>query len=105
MLQTMMSFLQITLGYFLMLIVMSFNAYLVFSVLFGSVLGFFLLNPFLLTKRNINNPRILTQIQCHEEECGSLINDQEQVGSIVASNSPSSQHDSDKEISVSATIH
>lgn len=88
-----------------MLIVMSFNAYLVFSVLFGSVLGFFLLNPFLLTKRNINNPRILTQIQCHEEECGSLINDQEQAGSIVASSSLSSQHDSDKKISVSATIH
>lgn len=68
-----------------MLIVMSFNVYLVLSVVVGSTLGFFALNPLLLKKRRISNP---TQrlAQCQAEECGSLIDGQEQIETMTSRN-------------------
>lgn len=63
-----------------MLIVMSFNVYLICSVLVGSMSGYFIFNPLLLKKRSISKLPISRQHMrepCHAEECGSLINGQD----------------------------
>lgn len=75
--QTISSLLQVTLGYFMMLIVMSYNVYIVSSVLIGSLLAYFSLNPILLKKRCLQIPPIKRRnVACHVEECGSLIEEQ-----------------------------
>lgn len=75
--QTISSLIQITSGYILMLIVMSFNIYLLLAVVIGSTSGYFALNPLLLKKQSILNPPQIF-VKCQAEECGSLI-DGEQV--------------------------
>lgn len=87
-----------------MLCVMSFNGYLLISVVIGGISGYLFMNPSLEMRRSIRDSRRLVQIQCQEDECGALISGQEQQGSIVAGSSGTSQ-DSDKEICVSATVH
>ena len=103
--QTLTSLLQITLGYFIMLIVMSFNVYLVLSAVIGSTLGYYSLNPWLLQKRSISNQpanrRRLAQYQT--EECGSLIDEQEQVGSLINSNTKENS-DVSNQLIVTASI-
>lgn len=62
-----------------MLIAMSFNVYLVGAILAGTILGYFLLNPFLLQKHG--SPSIslsVTNAVCEGDECGSLINSQDE---------------------------
>ncbi len=99
--QTIASFIQITLGYFIMLIVMSFNVYLIMAVIIGSTSGFFLLNPLLLKKRSILNPPHIL-VKCQAEECGSLI-DGEQVETLRIGNSIDNSKASNQLI-VSASI-
>lgn len=99
------------LAYLVMLIVMSFNVYLVCSALVGSIFGYFLLNPLLLKKRSIstkphNNRQRMCE-PCHADECGSLINgqdDQIATGTPLTSNTSadSSPH---KDPIVSAIQH
>ncbi|XP_046450282.1 uncharacterized protein LOC124198476 isoform X2 [Daphnia pulex] len=99
--QSIASFIQITLGYFVMLIVMSFNVYLMMAVIIGSTSGFFLLNPLLLKKRSILNPPHIL-VKCQAEECGSLI-DGEQVETQRVGNSIDNSKASNQLI-VSASI-
>lgn len=77
MIQTISSLIQVTLGYFIMLIVMSYNVYLVSSALLGSLLAYFSLNPILLKKRGLLIPAMKHRnTSCQVDECGSLIDEQ-----------------------------
>ncbi|XP_032787348.2 uncharacterized protein LOC116924874 [Daphnia magna] len=101
--QTVTSFIQITLGYFVMLIVMSFNVYLVLAVAIGSTSGFFALNPLLLKKRSIFRPP-QRLVQCQAEECGSLIEGQERIETVRGRNQ-TGNNDPSEQLIISANIH
>lgn len=75
--QTATSLVQITLGYFIMLIIMSFNGYLFLSAVIGSTIGYFCLNPWLLRKQSLLNLHISQRLvlQNQADDCGSLMED------------------------------
>lgn len=86
-----------------MLIVMSFNVYLVLAVAIGSTSGFFALNPLLLKKRSIFRPP-QRLVQCQAEECGSLIEGQERIETVRGRNQ-TGNNDPSEQLIISANIH
>lgn len=109
-LQTISSLIQFTLGYLIMLIVMSFNVYLICSVLVGSISGYFLLNPLLLKKRSIlsklPNNRQHNCEPCHADECGSLINGQDDPTATATPLTSSTSGDSSiNKVCIVSAIH
>nr|CAH0113414.1 unnamed protein product [Daphnia galeata] len=100
--QTISTLIQITSGYFLMLIVMSFNVYLMLAVVIGSTSGYFALHPLLLKKQSILNPPHIL-MKCQAEECGSLLIEGEQAETLRGRNSRDNS-DASKQLIVSASI-
>jgi hypothetical protein len=85
-----------------MLIVMSFNVYLMLAVVIGSTSGYFALHPLLLKKQNILNPPHIL-MKCQAEECGSLLIEGEQAETLRGRNSRDNSNAS-KQLIVSASI-
>lgn len=96
-LQTFMFLAQITLGYLLMLIVMSYNVYLTTATISGTLFAYFILNPVLVGKTFIPRPVFLEVVEC-EEERGALINHPH-------GNGPEDSKEQNQEFSVSAVVH
>ena len=67
---------QITSGYILMLIFMTYNLYLCLSVIIGSGLGYFVFNPFLTRRYKI--VRKPDDLACRSEEQGALLGAEDQ---------------------------
>ena len=97
-----------------MLIVMSFNVYVLLSVTLGSILGYLLLNPILIAQHQSYSINRLLHCKpvrnSQEEECGALLlntSNQEASGHISSTGTGNSneKHDSNNIFSVTATVH
>jgi Ctr copper transporter family len=101
--QGLLNLIQLSSGYVLMLIVMTYNVYLCISVLIGSSIGFYLFNPYLKQKRILQTQK--TQDPAAEnEESGALLNHRDPYQPAIVSSSLNSP-DSGQISVVSANVH
>jgi len=100
--QTLLFLVQTTVGYFLMLIVMSYNVYLNLAVMVGTLIGYFILNPVLVDSKFIHRPVYKNVVKCNEEEeRGALICNESQLASNISGDG----REANQEFSVAAVIH
>lgn len=94
---------QLTSGYFIMLIVMSYNVYLCVSVLAGSSLGYYVFNPHLSKKRVILTRRQEPLCASNDaEENGALLEPRETAQPVIVGPSSSSSRETTASTSIYA---